>query len=212
VKVKVCKYLYFVVLCDSDSAGTSISSKNIQFLLEPRNSSSKMWFKVKWSPVEINTEARVSSLSAEFDKTMKMPSNFQTKITDIPDDVLLMIFLMLPPKDLISLESSCRRMRNVVLQYNAYKLRLDKIFRSKRLNNYMLLSPQVQTQKTKEEISHYYKLRLYKYIYRSRYVPIHPYDDDYIKLYKTEKKKQELDDLVAENRKHLTHISLKLIL
>ena len=101
MKVKVCKYLYFVVLCDSDSAGTSISSKNIQFLLEPRNSSSKMWFKVKWSPVEINTEARVSSLSAEFDKTMKMPSNFQTKITDIPDDVLLMIFLMLPPKDLI---------------------------------------------------------------------------------------------------------------
>jgi len=104
VKVKVCKYLYFVVLCDSDSAGTSISSKNIQFLLEPRNRSSKMWFKVKWSPVEINTEARVSSLSAEFDKTMKMPSNFQTKITDIPDDVLLMIFLMLLPKDLIRLQ------------------------------------------------------------------------------------------------------------
>ena len=84
------------------SAGTS--GKNIQFLLEPRVGSSKMWFKVKWSPVEINTEARVSSLSAEFDKTIKMPSNFQTKITDIPDDVLLMIFLMLPPKDLIRLK------------------------------------------------------------------------------------------------------------
>ena len=44
------------------------------------------------------------------------------------------------------------------------------------------------------------------------YIPVEMSEDDYIKLYKTEKKRQELDDLVAENRKHLTHMSLKLIL
>ena len=116
MKVKVCKYLYFLVLCDSDSAGTS--NKDIQFLLEPRVGSRKMWFKVKWSPVEINTEARVSSLSAEFDKTIKMASNFQTKITDIPDDVLLMIFLMLPPKDLIRLKTENFLFLNLQLNLN----------------------------------------------------------------------------------------------
>lgn len=44
------------------------------------------------------------------------------------------------------------------------------------------------------------------------YIPVQASDDDYIRLYKTEKKKQELDDLVEQNRKHLTHMSLKLIL
>ena len=39
---------------------------------------------------------------------------------------------------------------------------------------------------------------------------IHP--DDYIRLYQSGEKNKELDELVAENRKHLTHISLKLIL
>ena len=91
-------------------------------------------------------------------------------------------------------------MRRVIVLYNAYKLRLDKIFRlgystflffktrqqisysilrillhscdvfvkirSKRLNNYMVLSPHAARQKTREEISQYYKLRLYKYIHR----------------------------------------------
>ena len=95
-------------------------------------------------------------------------------------------------------------MRRVIVLYNAYKLRLDKIFRlgystflffqnktinlssnfdasfrpiihsydvfvkirSKRLNNYMVLSPHAAQQKTREEISQYYKLRLYKYIHR----------------------------------------------
>jgi len=85
---------------------------------------------------------------------------------------------------------------------------VNEISRSKRLNNYMLLSDYVAQQKTREEISHYYKLRLYKYVYRSR--SIHP--DDYIRLYQTGEKNKELEELVAENRKHLTHISLKLIL
>ena len=38
--------------------------------------------------------------------------------------------------------------------------------RSKRLNNYMVLSQQAAQQKSHEEISQYYKLRLYKYIHR----------------------------------------------
>lgn len=181
----------------------------------------KMWFKVKWSTVDMNT-AVVPSLSCDPGKLEKyvkfttspsfLTSSNQTKLTDLPDDVLLMLFQMLPPKDLICLESSCSRMRRVIVLYNAYKLRLDKIFRSKRLNNYMVLSPHAAQQKTREEISQYYKLRLYKYIHRSMYIPVQISDDDYIKLYKTEKKRQELEDLVAENRKHLTHMSLKLIL
>ena len=40
------------------------------------------------------------------------------------------------------------------------------ILRSKRLNNYMVLSQQAAQQKSHEEISQYYKLRLYKYIHR----------------------------------------------
>jgi len=183
-----------------------------------------MWFKVKWSTVDMST-AVVPSLSCDPSKLEKYvkftssntssslsSSSNQTVVTDLPDDVLLIILLMLPPKDLISLESSCTRMRRVIVVYNAYKLRLDKIFRSKRLNNYMVLSPHAAQQKTGEEISQYYKLRLYKYIHRSMYIPVEMSEDDYIKLYKTEKKRQELDDLVAENRKHLTHMSLKLIL
>ena len=38
------------------------------------------------------------------------------------------------------------------------------------------------------------------------YIPVQISDDDYIKLYKTEKKRQELEDLVAENRKHLANV------
>jgi len=181
-----------------------------------------MWFKVKWSSVDMSStdvapalsrtepQERYSKLSAG--SSLHHHSHSQTNIIDLPDDVLLMIFLILPPKDLISLESSCSRLRRVIVLYNAYKLRLDKIFRSKRLNNYMVLSQQAAQQKSHEEISQYYKLRLYKYIHRSMYIPVQASDDDYIRLYKTEKKKQELDDLVEQNRKHLTHMSLKLIL
>jgi len=204
-KVKVCKYLSFTVLSDSGNVG----AKNIQFLAECFGTE-KMWFKVKWSPVEITTSTVMPSVMTTDNE--RASKTLHTKITDLPDDVLLIILLRLEPRDMISLESSCSRMRRVVCIYNAYKLKLDRIFRSKRLNNYMLLSQQASQQKTKEEISHYYKLRLYRYIYRSRQVPINPSDDDYIRLYKTEKKKQELEDLVAENRKHLTHMSLKLIL
>ena len=70
----------------------------------------KMWFKVKWSTVDMNT-AVVPSLSCDPGKLEKyvkfttspsfLTSSNQTKLTDLPDDVLLMLFLMLPPKDLI---------------------------------------------------------------------------------------------------------------
>ena len=44
---------------------------------------------------------------------------------------------------------------------------------------------------------------------RSKLKPIPASDDDYLRIYKTEKKQQELDELVAEQRRRL---SLKLIL
>ena len=53
----------------------------------------------------------------------------RTKLTDLPDEVLLVILLLLSPRDLISLESSCRRMRSVVVNYNTYKHKLDRILR-----------------------------------------------------------------------------------
>jgi len=105
---------------------------------EQFTSKAEMWFKVKWSTVDMNT-AVVPSLSCDPGKLEKyvkfttspsfLTSSNQTKLTDLPDDVLLMLFQMLPPKDLICLESSCSRMRRVIVLYNAYKLRLDKIFR-----------------------------------------------------------------------------------
>jgi len=73
-------------------------------------------------------EKYVKFTSSNTSSSLSSSSN-QTVVTDLPDDVLLIILLMLPPKDLISLESSCSRMRRVIVVYNAYKLRLDKIFR-----------------------------------------------------------------------------------
>ena len=76
-----------------------------------------MWFKVKWSTVDMST-AVVPSLSCDPSKLEKYvkftssntssntssslsSSSNQTVVTDLPDDVLLIILLMLPPKDLI---------------------------------------------------------------------------------------------------------------
>ena len=49
----------------------------------------------------------------------------------------------------------------------------------------------------------------YSYSLRSKVKPIPPSDDDYLRTYKTKKKQEELDSLVAEQTKRL---SLKLIL
>jgi len=115
----------------------------------------------------------------------------------------------LSPKDLISVEGSCSRLRSVVVHYNAYRHKLDRILRSKKLNNYMLLSERSAQKKSNQEVSQYYKYRLYKYVYRSRLKPIPPSDDDYLRTYKTKQKQEELDSLVAEQTRRL---SLKLIL
>ena len=73
--------------------------------------SATMWFKVKWSSVDMSStdvapalsrtepQERYSKLSAG--SSLHHHSHSQTNIIDLPDDVLLMIFLILPPKDLI---------------------------------------------------------------------------------------------------------------
>ena len=65
-----------------------------------------------------------------------------------------------------SLESTSSLLRCLIIHYGVYKARLDKIFRLKRLNNYMVLSEAAGREKTGLEISGYYKYRLYQYIYR----------------------------------------------
>merc|ERR1712215_290180 len=122
----------------------------------------------------------------------------QTSILYLPEDILLLILQYLPPKDLISLEKTCSLIRGLIVQYNVYKTRLDKIFRFKRLNNYMALSEAACREKTAKDVSGYYKYRLYKYTYRLLLKPIEE-EDDYIQTYKVGKKKQELDELVAKN-------------
>merc|ERR1711936_26962 len=59
----------------------------------------------------------------------------QRSILYLPEDILLLVLKYLSPKDLISLERTCSLIRGLIVQYNVYKTRLDKIFRLKRLNN-----------------------------------------------------------------------------
>ena len=71
--------------------------------------SATMWFKVKWSSVDMSSTEVAPALSREpQERYSKLSagcslhhSHSQTNIIDLPDDVLLMIFLILPPKDLI---------------------------------------------------------------------------------------------------------------
>ena len=93
-KVKVCKYLSFTVLSDSGNVG----AKNIQFLAECFGTE-KMWFKVKWSPVEITTSTVMPSVMTTDNE--RASKTLHTKITDLPDDVLLIILLRLEPRDMI---------------------------------------------------------------------------------------------------------------
>merc|ERR1711953_1123005 len=127
---------------------------------------SQMWFRVK-EHFSVEISPGLSSCGE---------SEVRPGLTDLPDEVLLAVFLLLPPRDLISLESCCRRLRSVLVYYNTYKHRLDRILRSKRLNNYMLLSEKSAGKKSYQELSQYYKYRLYKYVYsltgRSKLKPI----------------------------------------
>merc|ERR1719244_1614412 len=92
------------MLSDSGNCG----AKNIQFLAECFGTE-KMWFKVKWSPVEITTSTVMPSVMTTDNERASIKTLF-TQITDLPDDVLLIILLRLDPKDMISFESSCSRM------------------------------------------------------------------------------------------------------
>eukprot|EP00092_Neocalanus_flemingeri_P040592 GFUD01044198.1.p1 GENE.GFUD01044198.1~~GFUD01044198.1.p1 ORF type:complete len:160 (+),score=38.15 GFUD01044198.1:123-602(+) len=92
----------------------------------------------------------------------KSDSNEQETILDLPEDIILLFFQYLPPKDLISLESSSSLLRGLIIHYCVYKARLDKIFRLKRQKNYMLLSEAASGEKTVQEMSGYYKSRLYQ--------------------------------------------------
>merc|ERR1711953_1038575 len=100
---------------------------------------SQMWFRVK-EHFSVEIGPGLSSCGE---------SEVRPGLTDLPDEVLLAVFLLLPPRDLI---------------------------RSKRLNNYMLLSEKSAGKKSYQELSQYYKYRLYKYVYsltgRSKLKPI----------------------------------------
>jgi len=163
----------------------------------------RMWFRVKdFLSVEISTSPQQAEACGQ-------PLGVTTRLTDLPDEILMTVLMLLSPRDLISVEGSCSRLRSVVVHYNAYRHKLDRILRSKKLNNYMLLSERSAQKKSNQEVSQYYKYRLYKYVYRSRLKPIPPSDDDYLRTYKTKQKQEELDSLVAEQTRRL---SLKLIL
>lgn len=90
------KYLPFTVLGESQG-----DTKNIQFLTEYFGPDKKMWFKVKWSSVDVNAANMSPSLSDKEKRLMKQDSIIQTKIIDLPDDVLLILFKLLSPRDLI---------------------------------------------------------------------------------------------------------------
>lgn len=64
----------------------------------------------------------------------------------------------------VRLESSCVWLREMVVQYSVYRARLDRMFRAKRLNNYMLLPDSGRC--SQQQASTYYKLRLYRYCHR----------------------------------------------
>ena len=61
---------------------------------------------------------------------------------------------------------SCRRVRDLIVYYGVYKAMLDRICRRKRINNYMVMPDTVRRLKTEQEISAYYKRRLYQYTYK----------------------------------------------
>ena len=59
-------------------------------------------------------------------------------------ELLCQIFLMLDVGDLASVEEVCKRFRNVVILNKIYKKKLDRIFHTKKVNNYMSLSEEAE--------------------------------------------------------------------
>ena len=83
-------------------------------------------------------------------------------ISQLPTELLVKIFLFLDVDELISMERVSPVYRAIIVNNDIYKLKLDRIFRAKGVNNYMALRPHL-CYWTKEETHKYYKMRLYKY-------------------------------------------------
>ena len=92
------------------------------------------------------------------------------------------------------------------MEYGVYKTILDRICKRKGINNYMVMPERLRRGKTEEEISAYYKSRLYNYTnkFRTRSKE----DDEYIQTYKVGKKKKELDKLVLKGMKRFSIIGM----
>ena len=118
-------------------------------------------------------------------------------------------------------EQVCLVLREVVQLYGVYKVRLDTICRRKRINNYMELSQRWQDwilifllfhpissrareSRTGEEVSAYYKVRLYHYTNKFRVKVVDEEEDEYIQTYKVGRKKAELDRLVQRSMKRFS--------
>ena len=61
---------------------------------------------------------------------------------------------------------SCSMLRDVIIYYGVYKGMLDRICKRKGINNYMVMPDTVRRLKTEQEISAYYRRRLYQYTYK----------------------------------------------
>lgn len=125
-------------------------------------------------------------------------------LLQLPDDILLLIIQYLPLEDMISWEQVCFRLRDLMVQYGVYKSRLDSICRRKRINNYMELCERAKETRTEEEVSAYYKVRLYHYTNKFRVRPVEKEEDTYIQTYKVGRKKAELDRLVQRSLKRFS--------
>eukprot|EP00090_Calanus_glacialis_P045430 TRINITY_DN8425_c0_g1_i2.p1 TRINITY_DN8425_c0_g1~~TRINITY_DN8425_c0_g1_i2.p1 ORF type:complete len:103 (-),score=31.05 TRINITY_DN8425_c0_g1_i2:101-409(-) len=101
---------------------------------------------------------------------------------------------------------SCSMLRDVIIYYGVYKGMLDRICKRKRINNYMVMPDTVRRLKTEQEISAYYKRRLYQYTYKA--FTRQQEEDEYIQTYKVGKKKQDLDRLVLKGMKKFSIIGV----
>ena len=82
-----------------------------------------MWLRVKdYLSVEVSSSQPLVEAVSDHGRG-------RTRLTDLPDEVIIQILMLMAPRDLISLEVSCRRLRSLVVHYNAYKYKLDRILR-----------------------------------------------------------------------------------
>eukprot|EP00092_Neocalanus_flemingeri_P078818 GFUD01098104.1.p1 GENE.GFUD01098104.1~~GFUD01098104.1.p1 ORF type:complete len:180 (+),score=58.14 GFUD01098104.1:156-695(+) len=129
-----------------------------------------------------------------------------SNILQLPGDVWLGILSSLQMQDIVRCEMSCTVLHDLIVHYGVYKGRLDMICRRKRINNYMVLPETVRSGKTEQEISAYYKSRLYHYT--NKCWPRQVEEDEYVQTYKVGKKKQELDNLVLKGMKKFSIIGV----